>query len=289
MTPIKHTIAGAAISILMLALALPVIAQSQRVPATVVNPTTSDQRATVIVPITALDHAPALVELGTARDVDGRLVQGYMFIHYKDAYTHRPKHGGGGGAASACYSYLARGAKWKTIEAYRVDPTNNQGLLDAFVRATIAGAVGKWEDAADGVVGNNTAVNIMGDEEGGIVDGVDTVTPDGKNEVLFGDISDANAIAVTVVWGVFGGAPGNRELVEWDQLYDQVDFTWSATGETGKMDFDNIATHEKGHAFGMGHPDDSCNEETMYRFAATGETKKQDLNAGDIAGINGLY
>src|SRR3989344_5100649 len=268
MTPIKQTIAGAAISILIFALALPVIAQSQRVPATVVNPTTSDQRATVIVPITALDHAPALVELGTARDVDGRLVQGYMFIHYKDAYTHRPKHGGGGGAASACYSYLARGAKWKTIEAYRVDPTNNQGLLDAFVRATIAGAVGKWEDAADGVVGNNALVNIMGNEEAGVVDGVDTISPDGKNEVLFGNVDSNGAIAVTVVWGVFGGSPGNRELIEWDQLYDQVDFTWSATGEAGKMDFDNIATHEKGHAFGMGHSDDSCSEETMYRFAA---------------------
>jgi len=27
----------------------------------------------------------------------------------------------------------------------------------------------------------------------------------------------------------------------------------------------------------------------MYRFAAEGETKKSDLNSGDIAGINELY
>jgi hypothetical protein len=27
----------------------------------------------------------------------------------------------------------------------------------------------------------------------------------------------------------------------------------------------------------------------MYASASTGETKKQDLNPGDIAGINGLY
>ena len=55
------------------------------------------------------------------------------------------------------------------------------------------------------------------------------------------------------------------------------------------MDFENIAQHELGHSIGMGHPSDSCTEETMYRFAETGETKKQTLEAGDIAGVNDLY
>ena len=40
---------------------------------------------------------------------------------------------------------------------------------------------------------------------------------------------------------------------------------------------------------GLGHPSGSCIEETMYAFASNGETKKRDLNAGDVAGINGLY
>lgn len=39
----------------------------------------------------------------------------------------------------------------------------------------------------------------------------------------------------------------------------------------------------------MGHPDDSCTEEIMHRFASAGETKKQDLHTGDGAGINELY
>ncbi len=51
------------------------------------------------------------------------------------------------------------------------------------------------------------------------------------------------------------------------------------------MDFQNIVTHESG----MGHPSDDCTEETMYRFASLGETKKRTLNAGDIAGIKKLY
>lgn len=77
--------------------------------------------------------------------------------------------------------------------------------------------------------------------------------------------------------------------MEWDQVYDDVDFDWSDNGEAGKMDFEEIATHELGHAVGLGHPEDSCTEETMYRYASLGETKKRDLNTGDIAGIATLY
>ncbi|MFN2432064.1 MAG: matrixin family metalloprotease [Gemmatimonadota bacterium] len=50
-----------------------------------------------------------------------------------------------------------------------------------------------------------------------------------------------------------------------------------------------MVVHELGHAMGMGHPSDSCTEETMYRFATEGETKKRDLFTGDIAKINDLY
>ena len=55
------------------------------------------------------------------------------------------------------------------------------------------------------------------------------------------------------------------------------------------MDFLNIATHEAGHAAGLGHAPDTCLDETMYRFASEGEINKRDLNPGDIAGIVALY
>jgi predicted Zn-dependent protease len=55
------------------------------------------------------------------------------------------------------------------------------------------------------------------------------------------------------------------------------------------MDFLSIAAHEVGHAAGMDHPENSCTEETMYAYAAYGETKKRDLNDGDVAGIRNLY
>ena len=253
-----------------------------------------DTGITVNVPGTAVEGSPALdvIPLGEAKDVDGRLVEGYMFIHYKDAFSHKPGHNPGGGgkpATNKCYSFLANGAKWKITEPYLVNPINSVGLDESLVRSTVANGLSKWEDASDGTVGEGLSKNIIGGEESGVVDGADTSSPDGKNEVMFGDIDSSGAIAVTIVWGIFSGPPFARELVEWDQVYDQVDFDWSSSGEAEKMDFENISTHEHGHVFGLGHPDDSCTEETMYRFAAPGEIKKRDLETGDITGITQLY
>jgi len=111
----------------------------------------------------------------------------------------------------------------------------------------------------------------------------------GKNEIMFGNINETDVIGVTIVWGIFSGPPKQRVLVEWDQVYDDFDFSWSEFGETGKMDFENIATHEIGHAFGLSHPASECAEETMYAYASNGEIKKRTLEAGDIEGISKLY
>jgi hypothetical protein len=113
----------------------------------------------------------------------------------------------------------------------------------------------------------------------------DSSSPDNQNEIYFANISSSGTIAVTTTWyNTF-----TKQIVEMDQVFDDTDYDWSATGEAGKMDFENIANHELGHGIGMGHPSDSCSNETMYRYASFGETKKRDLNTGDIAGINALY
>lgn len=180
--------------------------------------------------------------------------------------------------------YLAKGAKWKTVEPWLANPTNTRGLDGTTIFNLLTGSVAKWEDAAGGDVvgaGSTTADVLV----------ADTMAPDNQNEVYFADISDSNAIAVTIVWGIFSGPPSGRQLVEWDQVYDDVTFDWSAeaAGVAGKMDFDNIATHELGHSVGMADLYNTCTEETMYGYSAAGETKKRDLNSGDIGGINLLY
>ncbi|MCI0619899.1 matrixin family metalloprotease [Candidatus Wolfebacteria bacterium] len=247
-------------------------------------------------PAQAVEVASNVFSLGSATDpATGKVVEGFALVHPKRGYHHRPGHAGGpggpGGGESSCFAYLARGAKWKSAEPWVMNPSNGDLLDVNEVFDVQVAAIAEWEDAGDGVLGNEIGTNIF--EEGLFAPesdlSADTVTPDTLNEVYFGSIAEPNAIAVTIVWGIFGGPPAARELIEWDQVYDEVDFSWSLTGEAGKMDFENIAQHELGHALGLGHPSDSCTEETMFRFASEGETTKRDLNAGDIAGVNGLY
>ncbi len=264
---------------------------------------------TVTIPKHAIEVVPGkMFWLGTAKD-KGRLVEGYAIIHHKKGFAKKTGcnedgkcqgwededcvdclDGGGGTETSNCFSFLAKGAKWKTVEDYMVDP-DGSGLNSNSIRLNLANDIAKWENAANITKLAGEVIDIIGDEIfPGSVDGVDMISPDGKNEVLFADVASPDAIAVTVVWGIFRGPPFARELVEWDQVYDNEDFDWSLNGDANKMDFDNIATHELGHTFGL---DDlfteACSKETMYGFAATGEINKRTLEGGDITGVSVLY
>ncbi len=263
--------------VLMLLISIFAIAKpdTERVPAT-----NAKAGINVVIPKNAIEVAPGIFSLGSTQH-NGEIVEGYAIVDYRKGFSHKPQHTGNGGAAK-CYAFLASGAKWKTVEPYQVNPANTKNLNEIFVFDNIALDVGKWETAS--------GVNILGD--GNLTAAplsADTSSPDGKNEVYFANVVEQGAIAVTIVWGVFSGPIFNRKLVEWDQVYDDVDYDWSSSGEAGKMDFENIASHEIGHSTGMGHPSDSCTEETMFRFADFGETKKRDLNSGDIQGIQALY
>lgn len=265
----------------LLLLSAPAVAAVQRQAATLFTPGTEK----VLKLPAAADGSP-VISLGQAIDPGtGQAVEGYAFVHYKNEMAKGGNKGKppGESGEGACYSFLANGANWKTVEPWIVNPTNVEGLDENFVVGNLAADITKWETAAEGidVLGNGSQTS---DE---LI--ADTAAPDNLNEVYFGDVDSPGAIGVTIVWGVFRGKPSERQLVEWDQVYDQVDFDWSDSGEMGKMDFENIATHELGHSVGMGHPNDSCTEETMYRLADFGETKKQTLEAGDIAGVKALY
>lgn len=276
------------ISMVTLLVATGAVAAINRLPHELNTPGT---QRTLILP-QAADNSP-VISLGTAVDPQtGKTVEGIAIIHPKKEYHHRPGHtaGPGGTSGGGCFAYLSKGARWKTVESWVVNPQNIDDLTSDFVLSNLTADITKWEDASDGSVNSILGADILGDglaTSDALV--AETSAPDGVNEVYFADVSSSGAIAVTIVWGIFAGPPSGRELVEWDQIYDDVDFDWSSSGEVGKMDFENIATHEIGHSTGMGHPDDSCAEETMYRFGATGETKKRDLHIGDIAGIDGLY
>lgn len=269
----------------MLATSAPAIAAAPRVSMTLATPGAS---RTLTLP-EAAGNSP-VIALGAATDPQsGNLVEGFAIVRYRDTDA-KPDgggagngHGGGGKPTSSCYGFLASGAKWKAVEPWVMNPANIDALDAAFAFSNMAGNVAKWESAAGADVlgaGSSTSDLLA----------ADTTAPDGVNEVYFGAIADPGVIGVTIVWGIFGGPPRNRELVEWDQVYDDVDFDWASDGSASAMDFENIATHELGHTFGLADLyTGECAEETMYGYAAEGETNKRDLATGDIAGISSLY
>lgn len=246
-------------------------------------PASAERSRAFQLPAHAVQVAPGLFDLGTAVD-EGRSVRGYAWLEPAPRGA-RAAAKPGGGTTSTCYAFLARGAKWKTVEPYLVDPdgVHVDTSVASQIQSHIAASAADWE-AASGRA-------IFGNEGTGAVDGADETSTDGKNEVLFAPIAGAGTIAVTIVWGVFGGPTQSRQLVEWDQVYDDDgDWTWGdATVNSSFMDFRSISEHEVGHAAGMDHPGLTCSLDTMYAYAGTGETLKRTLFTGDIAGIRALY
>ena len=249
------------------------------------------EMAVVSIPENAKKIGPGVFDIGY-KVHDGKLLQGTLYVFSEQEFAKpsgipgngNGKGGGGSGSGtSSCYSYITSGAKWRAEEPWNVSTVNAPSGID--VTGILINAVNEWE-TADGA--SNT---IMGNLDSSITVDVNSIgkSMNDQNEVAFGDIAEDGVIAATWVWRTTSGPPSQRYIAEWDQVYDVVSFSWSDNGDSNSMDFDNIATHEIGHAVGMGHPDSTCTLETMYAYASNGETIKRDLYTGDIAGVNRLY
>lgn len=289
---VKLILAGACAIIIGVVVSSDALAMQTRVDAT-----NTKSGKTLVIPEHAVQVADNVFSLGSAVDpTSGKVVEGYMIVQRADAHAKpdgTPGNGGkkgGSGSGSSCYAFIGNGAKWKAPEPWIVNPSNTYGIADASVLSILSNGASKWEDAANGAVGDGISANIF--EGGSATSGIltaDEAAPDNQNEVYFSPIANPNTIAVTIVWGIFRGPASARELVEWDQVYNTY-YSWSDTGTAGAMDFDNIATHELGHSVGLDDLYDAgCSNETMYGVGTHGETKKRDLEAGDIAGVSQLY
>ena len=143
---------------------------------------------------------------------DGRILEGYAVFAKPGTFcgnnvcegsenkNNCPQDCGNGGSdggtdTGSCYGYLGNEAKWKSVEPYLIDPSNDAGLSDAFISDNIASDILKWENAA--------GADILGNEILGVVDRNNIGNLNDKNEVNFADISSKGAIAVTIVWGIY--------------------------------------------------------------------------------------
>lgn len=126
----------------------------------------------------------------------------------------------------------------------------------------------------------------------GVSDVFDNNAPvrDRLNELTFveddwaGRNLDSSLIALTFTY--FSDVSG--KILEDDIVANAVDYQWSDGDANVKTDVRNFLTHEVGHSYGLGHNQNDT-EATMYPTGTQGETKKRDLDADDIAGIQHLY
>lgn len=239
-------------------------------------------------PAQASEVAQGVFFLGTAVK-DGVVVDGYAIaidqnvMRGRSANARPPGAGGGNGGgggnqdpAAGCYSFIAGGAIWKTIEDYEVDSLDELGIGES-----IDDLFGVWESAA----GNAIVGGPVGPSDEPFV--ADTVSPDNRNEVYSGPVADSGVLGYTIVWSTRRRGRNPGEIVEADMVID-TDWSWGR-GATD-FDLDTVVLHEAGHWVGLGHTSTTtdCAAQVMYPYVSRGDVNTTP-GLGDIAGIVALY
>lgn len=232
----------------------------------------------VSLPSHAVEVAPGLFKVGESVDKHGKIIEDYLFVHYAISKSKKAKVI----REDSCYGFIVRGMELSSDHnKYYINPANPQGLGDEFIIPTVNTAISEWEKSENG--GYDIFGDYLGRTESGFV--MDT-----KNTLSFGDYSTPGVIAVCRISGYFHAHPKLRKIIEFDVMFD-TDFKWG-DGEVNSnlMDLQNIATHELGHALGLGDLYNSaCSTQTMYGYSYVGDIEKRSLGKGDIAGIKVLY
>jgi len=160
---------------------------------------------------------------------------------------------------------------WYNTANYYINPSNKYGFSTSAVVTTITTSAETWDTKTSSEVFSykGTTTRSAGRR-------------DGYNVVAWGTYG-SGVIAVTYIW-----YSGSR-ILETDTRMNTY-YRWSLSGEAGKMDVQNIMTHEFGHWAGLADLYDSADYWlTMYGRGSYGETYKQTLGLGDILGLEAWY
>lgn len=114
---------------------------------------------------------------------------------------------------------------------------------------------------------------------------VASVAYDGTNTIFYSHTDGGGALAVCYYWMAGGSMyQFDIEFFDRDGTYD---FVWAQTPALNQFDIQSVATHELGHALGLGHS--AASGATMYPSVAPGDMGNRTLAADDIAGAQFLY
>lgn len=167
--------------------------------------------------------------------------------------------------------YKLLGYHWITTINYYVNPSNKYGFSTASVVNTITTAVNTWDAKTTYKVFNykGTITRTAGRR-------------DGFNVVSWGSYQ-AGVIAVTYIWYT-----GNK-IIETDCRMNTY-YRWSMSGQSGRMDVQNIMTHEFGHWCSLADLySDADYWLTMYGYSNYAITYQRTLGLGDVNGLQAVY
>jgi poly(3-hydroxybutyrate) depolymerase len=169
-------------------------------------------------------------------------------------------------------AYVLSGPTWSQAQtAYRIN-TANLDLPALSVETAVRSGADTWEQqsAAFRFVYSGPSSQT-------------TNTNDGINLVMFRNASSGSAIATTYWWSS-GSRIIDADIVFWDANFQ---FVTGSSGCSGSFFIEDIATHEFGHALGLGHS--TVATATMYPSISTCSQQSRTLDADDIAGVRSLY
>jgi hypothetical protein len=170
-------------------------------------------------------------------------------------------------------AYLARIYRWpSSTVSYYVNPANLDMSASAAVTSIQAAAAG-WFTQAD--------ISLQMVYAGQITGGA--LTKNGRNEVFFRNEDHGSVIAEVYWW-----YDSQNRFVDADMVfYDRKRFFPGSTGCASGYYLVDIATHEFGHWYGLGHS--TVSGATMWPSAGTCSTVTRSLAADDIAGVESMY
>lgn len=196
-----------------------------------------------------------------------------------------------GQSLPSCTGPISDGTSWKVSRGYNIHTQNRNALTSAFIIDAIQKASDAWR------CGTSDFEKLIDGGLLSVIDGssgevIDLEQPDGLNEIGFASIQGhPGTVAVTIVWGIFDGPIPQREIIEFDMIFDGDHYGWGDGGANPNvMDLQAISTHEMGHRYGLDDIyDSSCSDVTMYGTSGEGETQKRSLHSRDVEGLSYLY
>jgi hypothetical protein len=177
--------------------------------------------------------------------------------------------------SSTTRAYTVFGSIWPAAAVpvpYYINPANMDVPTSAIEPAIRAGA-DAWQQQS----GASFAFAFAGYST------QDTNTNDGVNLVMFRNAASGSALATTYSW--FSGTRiVDADIVFWDAGFQFVTGNGACSGG---FFIEDIATHEFGHALGLGHS--TVSTATMYPSISACSQQARTLDADDIAGVLSLY